>query len=190
MEARFPRRGIAWIVFYLLFVFYAAADHSGFLIIDYVNLIIHEGGHFFFGWFGHTIMILGGTPGELIVPLLGCVYFWWHRETTAVAFCSFWYFENFLYIGDVHGRRPHVRIAVGWLRGQRLENSIHSMGSSRPRPTNRSHYARPRLDRHSRHGGLARVPRLEQRSEEILYQANSEMDWFVGNRAPINIRHR
>ena len=91
--------GIAWLVFYLLFLLYAAADRTGFLIIDYVNLIIHEGGHFFFGWFGHTIMILGGTLGELLVPLLCAAYFWWKRETTAVAFSSFGFFENFLYIG-------------------------------------------------------------------------------------------
>jgi hypothetical protein len=92
--------GIAWLVFYLLFLFYAAADRTGFLIIDNANLIIHEGGHFFFSWFGRTIMILGGTLGELIVPLLCGAYFWWKRETTAVAFCSFWFFENFLYIGS------------------------------------------------------------------------------------------
>ena len=91
--------GITWIIFYLLFLLYAAADHAGFLFIDYVNLIIHEGGHFFFSWFGYTIMILGGTLGELLVPLLCAAYFWWKRETIAVAFCSFWFFENFLYIG-------------------------------------------------------------------------------------------
>ncbi|HET7260051.1 MAG TPA: hypothetical protein VFI75_10035, partial [Candidatus Acidoferrum sp.] len=91
--------GIAWIVFYVLFLLYAALDRTGFLIIDYVNLMIHEGGHFFFSWFGHPITILGGTLGELIVPLLCAAYFWWKRETTAVAFCGFWFFENFLYIG-------------------------------------------------------------------------------------------
>ncbi len=90
---------ITWIIFYLLFLLYAAADRTGFLFIDYVNLIIHEGGHFFFSWFGYIVMILGGTLGELLVPLLCAAYFWWHRETTAVAFCSFWFFENFLYIG-------------------------------------------------------------------------------------------
>jgi len=94
-----PVAGIGWLVFYLLFLFYALADRTGFLILDYVNLIIHEGGHFFFSWFGHTIMILGGTLGELLVPLLCGAYFWWKRETTAVTFCSFWFFENFLYIG-------------------------------------------------------------------------------------------
>ena len=91
--------GIAWLVFYLLFLFYAAASHSGFLIIDFVNLMIHEGGHFFFSWFGETMHVLGGTLGELIVPLLCAIFFWWKREVTAVAFCSFWLFENFLYIG-------------------------------------------------------------------------------------------
>ena len=91
--------GIAWLVFYALFLAYALADRTGFLFLDYVNLIIHEGGHFFFSWFGYTIMILGGTLGELLVPLLCAIYFFVKRETTAVAFCGFWFFENFLYIG-------------------------------------------------------------------------------------------
>jgi hypothetical protein len=90
---------IGWLVFYVLFLLYAALDRSGFLFIDYVNLIIHEGGHFFFSWFGYTITILGGTLGELIVPLLCAIYFVCQREITAVAFCGFWFFENFLYIG-------------------------------------------------------------------------------------------
>jgi len=90
---------IGWLAFYIIFFLYAGFDRSGFLILDYVNLIIHEGGHFFFSWFGYTIMILGGTLGELIVPLLCAIYFFWQREVTAVAFCTFWFFENFLYIG-------------------------------------------------------------------------------------------
>jgi len=91
--------GIAWLCFYALFLLYAFADRSGFLILDYVNLIIHEGGHFFFSWFGNTIMILGGTLGELLVPLLCAIYFFCQREATAFAFSSFWFFENFPYIG-------------------------------------------------------------------------------------------
>ncbi len=91
--------GITWLSFYALFLLYALASRSGFLILDYVNLIIHEGGHFFFSWFGNTIMILGGTLGELLVPLLCALYFFWQREATGFAFCSFWFFENFPYIG-------------------------------------------------------------------------------------------
>jgi len=91
--------GIAWLCFYALFLLYALFDRSGFLILDYVNLLIHEGGHFFFSWFGNTIMILGGTLGELLVPLLCAFYFFWQRETAGFAFCVFWFFENFPYIG-------------------------------------------------------------------------------------------
>jgi hypothetical protein len=91
--------GIGWLCFYGILVIYAGTDRSGFLFPDYVNLIIHEGGHFFFSWFGYTITILGGTLGELIVPLLCTSYYFVQRETIAVAFCGFWFFENFLYIG-------------------------------------------------------------------------------------------
>lgn len=91
--------GIAWLAFYALFLLYAYANRPGFLFIDFVNLIIHEGGHFFFSWFGYTITILGGTLGELLVPFLCALYFFFHRETTGFAFSAFWFFENFLYIG-------------------------------------------------------------------------------------------
>src|SRR6266513_2897953 len=84
--------GIAWLCFYALFLLYAFTNRSGFLFLDFVNLIIHEGGHFFFSWFGNTIMILGGTLGELLVPLVCAIYFLWPREATGFAFCSFWFF--------------------------------------------------------------------------------------------------
>lgn len=90
----------AWVVFYGVFLLYAAFNQSGFLFLDYVNLTLHEAGHFFFSWFGYTIQILGGTLGELLVPFFLGAYFWWHRHTTGLAFCAFWFFENFLYIGS------------------------------------------------------------------------------------------
>ena len=89
---------LGWLVFYALFLFHAARNQSGFLLLDHVNLVLHEGGHFFFGWFGETLGILGGTLGELLVPLLIAFYFIWHRQTAGVAFAAFWFFENFLYI--------------------------------------------------------------------------------------------
>jgi hypothetical protein len=49
-----PSRFTNWHVSQRLFLLYAAADRTGFLVIDYVNLIIHEGGHFFFSWSGRT----------------------------------------------------------------------------------------------------------------------------------------
>jgi hypothetical protein len=93
--------------FYALFLLYAAFDRSGFLFVDYANLAIHEAGHPLFGifagpdevGFGYVLMILGGTLLELIVPFACAVTFFFRREVAGVAFCLFWFFENFLYIG-------------------------------------------------------------------------------------------
>jgi hypothetical protein len=84
-----------------LFVVYAAGDDTGFLAIDNVNLVFHEAGHPLFSIFGETLMLLGGTLGELLVPFLIAFYFYRRdpRETAGVAFSAFWFFENFLYIG-------------------------------------------------------------------------------------------
>ena len=91
--------GIAWLVAYVLFLLYAFHDESGFLFPDFVNLMIHEAGHLFFGWGGETIMLMGGTLGELLVPFLCATFFFVKGQTYGFASSFFWFFENFLYIG-------------------------------------------------------------------------------------------
>jgi hypothetical protein len=56
-------------VSYGLFLLHALADDDGFLLIDHVNLIVHEAGHLLFGWLGATLGLWGGTLLELLVPL-------------------------------------------------------------------------------------------------------------------------
>ena len=87
---------IAWLAFYAVFLLYALMNRSEYLLIDYVFVPIHEGGHLLFSYFGHTLMVAGGTILQLGVPLLLAVYFVFHRQLTGVAFCSFFFFENFL----------------------------------------------------------------------------------------------
>lgn len=87
---------IAWTIFYILFLLYAFFDRSGYLLIDYVFVPIHEGGHLLFGYFGHTLMIAGGTILQLGVPLMLAAYFAYQRQVPGTAFCSFFFFENFL----------------------------------------------------------------------------------------------
>jgi hypothetical protein len=91
--------GISWLLVYFLFLVHAFRDTSGFLFPDFVNLMIHEAGHLFFAWGGHTLMLLGGTLGELLVPFLCALYFYFHGQTYGFTFSAFWFFENFLYIG-------------------------------------------------------------------------------------------
>jgi hypothetical protein len=62
---------VAWLVFYLAFLGYAFSAHGAFLFIDSANLVVHEGGHNLFGWFGPTLGLWGAT-------LLQCPFSWRH----------------------------------------------------------------------------------------------------------------
>lgn len=86
-----------WIAFYVLFMVYAARSDSGFLFIDNVNLVVHEGGHLLFGWLGETMGLWGGTLLQWLVPASLAAWFFVQRQTTGFVFCLFMLFENFLY---------------------------------------------------------------------------------------------
>ena len=86
----------AWAAFYALFVAYAASQHGEGLLIDNVNLVVHEGGHALFGWFGSFIGLCGGTALQLLVPLMLASNFFVQRQAPGLAFCIFFFFENLL----------------------------------------------------------------------------------------------
>jgi hypothetical protein len=88
---------VAWIVFYVGFMAYAFSAHGGYLFIDSANLVVHEGGHNLFGWFGPTLGLWGGTLLQWLVPFLLAAYFFTERQTTGFVFCLFFFFENWLY---------------------------------------------------------------------------------------------
>jgi hypothetical protein len=87
----------AWLLFYAGFLMYAFSAHGGYLFIDSANLVVHEGGHNLFGWFGPTLGLWGGTLLQWLVPLLLAAYFFSQRETAGFVFCLFFFFENWLY---------------------------------------------------------------------------------------------
>jgi hypothetical protein len=93
-----PRWAVAaWLVFYAWFLAYAFSKHGGFLFIDTANMVVHEGGHALFGWFGATLGLWGGTLLQWLVPLLLAAYFFHQRQPAAFAFCLFFFFENWIY---------------------------------------------------------------------------------------------
>ena len=94
---------MGWCVLFAAFLVNASLDADGFLFIDNANLMIHEAGHAFFAWTGYYMQILGGTIAQILVPL-ACVLFFVRRgDTAAVAACTFWGFENLLYIAAYMG---------------------------------------------------------------------------------------
>lgn len=70
-----------------------------------INLPFHEAGHIFFRPFGRLITSLGGSLGQLLMPLICMLVFLIKtRDTFAAAFCLWWLGENFMdlapYIND------------------------------------------------------------------------------------------
>src|SRR5207249_9901892 len=65
--------------------------------IDFANLVVHEGGHLLFGWFGPSLGMWGGTILQWSVPLLLALYFYSRRQMAGFTFCIFFFFENLLY---------------------------------------------------------------------------------------------
>jgi hypothetical protein len=88
---------VAWLIFYGAFLIYAFSAHGGYLFIDSANLVVHEGGHNLFGWFGSTLGLWGGTLLQWLVPFLLAAYFFAQRQVAGFVFCTFFFFENWLY---------------------------------------------------------------------------------------------
>jgi hypothetical protein len=88
----------------LAFMLYAALNRGGFLILDYVNLPIHEAGHLVFAVFGSTLAVWGGTLLQVVVPAAFFLYFRLRGDTAGTFFSAFWtgesLFYSAVYIGD------------------------------------------------------------------------------------------
>lgn len=102
-----PWQPVSWIPFAVTSVCFAflmyllATDIIGYNSVlmrwlHRVNLVFHEFGHPAFSFFGRTMTILGGTLGQLMIPLIVMVAFWRQRDSLGLAVGGFWFFENFL----------------------------------------------------------------------------------------------
>lgn len=82
-----------------------ASNTAGNSFLHLVNTPFHEAGHVLFRPFGTFLTSLGGTLGQLLMPLVCTVVFLMQtRDTFAAAVGLWWFGENFLdiapYIGD------------------------------------------------------------------------------------------
>src|SRR6202041_1775693 len=69
---------VGWLIFYAGFLIYALHANGGMLFIDLANLVVHEGGHNLFRWFGPTPDLSPRTPPQPPIPLPPSSYFFTH----------------------------------------------------------------------------------------------------------------
>jgi hypothetical protein len=85
-------------LFFLLFLHGAMGKGIFLFLLHNVNLVFHEAGHFILMLlnFGRIPVILGGSLGQLAIPLIVCIAFFRERDRAGFAFAGVWFFENFL----------------------------------------------------------------------------------------------
>jgi hypothetical protein len=87
-----------------LYFLWCAFDPYEWRLIDGVNLVIHEAGHFVFRPFGEFITIAGGSLFQVIMPALFVIYFAYHRNLYSASMVIFWVGQSTLnvsvYAGD------------------------------------------------------------------------------------------
>jgi hypothetical protein len=99
-----------WITSVILLpvLLYYIFNRGEFTFLDYVNLLIHEGGHGIFRIFGSFMHTLGGTLMQIIIPSLFLVYYIIHRNKFGFQCSLFWLGESLMnisvYAADARAR--------------------------------------------------------------------------------------
>ena len=88
---------------------YWVLNRGEFGLLDNIDLVIHEAGHFFFMLFGKFIYTLGGTLMQIILPSIIAAYFFRNNYRTGVQFGLLWLGQNFInisvYSADAQARQ-------------------------------------------------------------------------------------
>jgi len=88
---------------------YIALNRGKYFLIDWFNLLIHEGGHGVFMFFGKYIHALGGTLMQIIIPSLFVYYAAKRRYLFLTQLFLIWLAENLVnisvYAADARARK-------------------------------------------------------------------------------------
>jgi len=89
-----------WIPSIIIFpiTIYWILNRGEYGLLDNIDLVIHEAGHFFFSLFGKFIYTLGGTLMQIILPSIIAAYFFRYNYRTGVQFSLLWLGQNFINI--------------------------------------------------------------------------------------------
>jgi hypothetical protein len=111
------------LVFFGLFLYALVRDMEIAHLVDKPFMLIHACGHALFRIFGLTAAVAGGTFLQLFIPFALGLYFIRQRRSLGVAFCMFFFFEQFLpaarYMADAQAQQ------LPWFTIGRYESVIH-----------------------------------------------------------------
>lgn len=79
-------------------VVYYTLNGGRFTFVDYINLLIHEGGHGIFKIFGKFIYTLGGTLIQIIIPGMFVVFYLLKKKKFMAQLFLIWLGENLINI--------------------------------------------------------------------------------------------
>jgi hypothetical protein len=118
----------ARVVLYVIFVVWGwqfiqmlfATNDIGASFMHNVNLVFHEAGHWIFRPFGEFMTILGGTLGQLLMPLIVSIAFIWQNQDNFGASLGLWWFAQSMmdvapYVNDA---RAGQLMLLGGVTGQ------------------------------------------------------------------------
>lgn len=95
MKITFNVIGHILLILLTLFLLYQLFfDPQHWTYLDYVNLLIHEGGHMIFLPFGQFMNFLGGSLTQILMPTLFFMYFFLRKEFISAGFIIFWIADN------------------------------------------------------------------------------------------------
>ncbi len=120
----FAGRAIVFLFLLILGIHYILAgwqgNYAGETFLHGVNLAFHEAGHLLFRPFGRFLTVLGGSLGQLLIPLICMVTFLIKsRDPFGASVALWWLGQNFMdmapYIGDARALRL---ILLGGITGR------------------------------------------------------------------------
>lgn len=104
-----PPKEFSWFKFILQIIFWLVLAYFGyillitkasFIFLDNFELLLHEAGHFLFSQFGDFLMILGGTTGQIILPIIFIIYFFYYSQFYSGSIMLFWLGQNLINISN------------------------------------------------------------------------------------------
>lgn len=99
---------LIFLIFLVCFNLWIIVTDAQPFIVNALNILFHEAGHWIFSFFGRYIEVLGGTLGESLMPIIFVLYFLKNRNIPGQVFAWWWFstalYDVSIYVADARAR--------------------------------------------------------------------------------------